>query len=73
MFSDEAVESLQSLERYTLLKAVDQSKRLVAKVMEGAKKHAGNNVLVERKHVQIAISEVVGELLKDAQPTSPIV
>jgi hypothetical protein len=57
----EAFESLQSLERYTILKALDEGKRLVKRVTETAIKNAeGGNIT--KHEVQNAISEVIEEL-----------
>jgi hypothetical protein len=58
----EAIESLQSLERYSVLKAIEEGKRLVKKVMEVAAKDAGPDQVVMKFHVQNAIAQVLDEL-----------
>jgi flagellar biosynthesis/type III secretory pathway protein FliH len=58
----EAIESLQSLERYTVLKALEEGKRLVKRVMEIASKEVGENQTVKKINVQTAISSVLEEI-----------
>jgi hypothetical protein len=60
LWAADAIESLQSLERYTVLKAIDEGKRLVKRVTDSATKRAGENVT--KIDVQNAISEVIEEL-----------
>lgn len=56
----DAVETLQSLERYTLLKAIEESKKFVGKVMKEAVKIAGNKS-VSKMHCQDAINNITAE------------
>lgn len=58
----EAIESLQSLERYTVLKAIEEGKRLVKRVMEVAAKNAGDNEKITKVQVQTAITDVLEEI-----------
>lgn len=61
-WESEAIESLQSLERYTVLKALEEGKRLVKKVMEVAAKNACDNQKITKLQVQNAITEVLEEI-----------
>ncbi len=61
-WEEEAIESLQSLERYTVLKAIEEGKRLVKRVMEVAAKDAGDDKVVMKFHVQNAIASVIDDL-----------
>lgn len=70
-WEEAAIESLQSLERYTVLKAIDEGKRFVKKVMEIAAKYAGENKTVMKFHVQNAISIVLDENEKIKQTEKP--
>lgn len=69
VWEESAIESLQSLERYTTLKAIDEGKRFVKKVMEVAAKDAGENQTVMKFHVQNAIATVLDENEKSKQQT----
>lgn len=60
-WSTEAVQLLNSLERYTVLKAIEEGKKLVARVMEEAQKRSDGKD-VEKIHMQDAINKVVEEL-----------
>jgi len=66
-WEETAIESLQSLERYTVLKAIDEGKRLVKKVMEVAAKDAGEDHVVMKFHVQNAIAKVIDDLESSRQ------
>jgi hypothetical protein len=68
-WSADAIESLQSLERYTVLKAIEEGKRLSKRVMEAAAKKANGEVT--RFDVQNAISEVIEELELSRQQKTP--
>ena len=70
-WEEEAIESLQSLERYTVLKAIDEGKRLVKSVMEVAAKDAGEDHVVMKFHVQNAIALVLDELESSRQRQTP--
>jgi polyhydroxyalkanoate synthesis regulator phasin len=60
-WSTEAVQLLNSLERYTVLKAVEEGKRLVTQVMERAQKNS-HGFDVEKIHMQDAIKAVIEDL-----------
>ncbi len=70
LWEAEAIESLQSLERYTVLKAIDEGKRLVKRVMEVAAVDAGKGESVMKFHVQNAIAFVIDELEKSRHSKS---
>ena len=69
-WEEAAIESLQSLERYTVLKAIEEGKRLVKRVMEAAAKDAGEDQVVMKFHVQNAIASVLDELELSRQQTN---
>lgn len=58
-WDSDAIESLQSLERYTILKALEEGKRLIKRVMEFVSK---TNQHVTKTHVQNAITSVLEEI-----------
>jgi hypothetical protein len=70
-WEEDAIESLQSLERYTVLKAIEEGKRLVKRVMESAAKQAADGV-VTKVHVQNSISNVIDELELSRQKSSSV-
>jgi hypothetical protein len=58
-WSTEAVELLNSLERYAILKAIEEGKQLVAKVMVELK---SKNKDIEKVDMQAAIQKVLEEI-----------
>lgn len=57
----DAIETLQSLERYTILKAIEEGKRLIKRVMEVAAKTA-NDGKITKTQTQTAITSVLEEI-----------
>lgn len=68
--SKEAVELLNSLERYTVLKALEEGKQLVTRVLQvaGEKSNDGD---VDKAKMQDAIRTVVEELEQLKQKKTP--
>lgn len=60
-WSTEAVELLNSLEKYAVLKAIEEGKQLVTKVISELK---NNNKDVEKNDVNNAIQKVLEEMEK---------
>lgn len=58
-WDQDALLSLQGLERYTILKAIEEGKNLVKRVIEVVTK---DNQLVTKSHVQTAITTVLEEI-----------
>lgn len=59
-----SIEILQSFERGLILKAINEAKNLVKKIMEAANQEAGNNN-VSKLHVQNAILRTLDLSMKE--------
>lgn len=58
-FDLEAMETIQNIERYSLLKSIEECNKLIKKIIEVSVQEAGEGNIIKKSHIQKAFSDIM--------------